>query len=392
MNKRISITGVLSCLLSIFIILLPFEEALASSAGTILKMIGILISAICIIVAIKEDKIKLNIIQVLVSLWIVFGILSYFWSSSTYWWIYFSKTYINLILMFIAITIVPAKYYKIDLIKKSLIIGALIASIIIIISPNASHFTDEGRRTIMLFGTVLDPNVVCAIISLGIFASLNYLIEIKSKRVYKKYIVCIFVMLLGVLFTGSRGGLLSVGVIFIVWILLNFKSSIPKRYIFIILISIVFVVVITISIIPEELISTRFTFENLIGLNEIKTGAHSRYKIWSFVPNLFFESPFVGYGLGNFMQAMAGVYKSAASHNMYLLLLIEGGLFGALLFIIAIIITIKKLYKNKLYNDLCIFMLVLMICLSLDGIMYKFLWVTWAIVIISLKELKEKNG
>ena len=61
------------------------------------------------------------------------------------------------------------------------------------------------------------------------------------------------------------------------------------------------------------------------------------------------KSPIIGYGSGNFFSAIATVYKECASHNMYILLLVEEGLVGLLIFGCGLFGIFKQLYKKQLF-------------------------------------------
>ena len=108
---------------------------------------------------IKGNRIifRKDFITIMITLWILLGIISIFWVSSFSWWSYFLKIYISQYVLFIFISSLPNGYIDLSLIEKGFILGAIIAAMIMIISPSSSHYTDEGRRTIMLFGTTLDP-------------------------------------------------------------------------------------------------------------------------------------------------------------------------------------------------------------------------------------------
>ena len=170
-NKK----NIINYCLFLYVVFLPFEEALASSIGSILKIFGMIIIFFSFFELIKGNRIifRKDFITIMITLWILLGIISIFWVSSFSWWSYFLKIYISQYVLFIFISSLPNGYIDLSLIEKGFILGAIIAAMIMIISPSSSHYTDEGRRTIMLFGTTLDPNVLSGVMSLGLFSSIN---------------------------------------------------------------------------------------------------------------------------------------------------------------------------------------------------------------------------
>ena len=78
--------------------------------------------------------------------------------------------------------------------------------------------------------------------------------------------------------------------------------------------------------------------------------------------DLFKSSPIIGIGLGSFMH-----YETLITHNDYLLILAEQGLFGIILFLTILINFVKKAYKVYLFErtpiNICMFFTILGICL-----------------------------
>ena len=106
------------------------------------------------------------------------------------------------------------------------------------------------------------------------------------------------------------------------------NTDTKKKSIYLILFALVafFVMV---AILPTDLIESRFSRETILGLNERELGSHNRYDIWLAACELFTKSPIWGFGCGNFINSIALIYsRQCAAHNMYILLLIEGGLIG----------------------------------------------------------------
>lgn len=388
-KNMINLKKIINYFLFLYIIFLPFEEALASSFGSIMKLFGmVIISASFIYLIINnEKKVKINIIIILIIFWFLFSGISIIWSESIQWWSYFMKIYLSQFLLFLSLSFLPDNIIDLSLMEKSFIISGLVAAVVLIVFPSGSHYTDEGRRTIIMFGNTLDPNVLSGVMSLGLFCAVKKIFN-------KQYILssCIFTGLIffGILLTGSRGGLIASVLPIIVGVFVYKKSlkDIPKLVFFIIVILIIGYF--SLDLLPDELITNRFNFNILFGQNEIETGSHSRYKIWSYAIPLIYKKLFFGYGTGNFFTAIASVYRMAASHNMYILIAVESGIIGIFLFFLPIFILIRKLIKKNKITELMLMSSILILGLTLDSITYKYFWLGYIyIYLICKKELNE---
>ena len=87
---------IINYFLFLYVVFLPFEEALASSIGSILKIFGIVIIAMSFLVLCKNNKIKIRMdfVTGMITIWMVYGIISLFWISSFQWWSYFFRIYL----------------------------------------------------------------------------------------------------------------------------------------------------------------------------------------------------------------------------------------------------------------------------------------------------------
>lgn len=368
--KRVSKT--ISYLLALYCVLMPFEEALASSLGSILRLVGIVL-IIVILGKYYKKGIYIHKFNSSIVLWLIYMIISFAWASDIHWWSYFLRIYIVQIILLNIIELVPI--YAIDLkaVEKALIIGAFFAASILILFPTASGFTDEGRRTIMLLGTTLDPNVVASIILLGVQIALKNFFENKIHR-YIDFLIAAWLMV-GVLFTGSRGVLMAFIGGFAVEICMKLsRRGERKKAVGLLIVALLSVGIIR-GFLPENLLETRFSSSTILGLNEYQSGSHNRYTIWEHAIILIKRNPVFGYGCGNFFSAIATVYRTCASHNLYILLLVEGGIIGFGLFMSYIAKLLKNLSRFHDTSRIALLVTVLIMSCSLDSITYKYFWI-----------------
>ena len=360
-----------SYLLALYCMLMPFEEALASSLGSILRLVGMLL-IVLIFWGYYNNGIFIHKFNSPIALWLIYMIISVAWVSDFHWWAYFMRIYIVQIILLNMIELVPIEYINLTIVENAMIMGGFLAAAILILFPTASGFTDEGRRTIMLLGTTLDPNVVASIILLGVQISLKRFFEKK----YRRYIfLCLAIwLILGVLFTGSRGALIAFVSGFVVELCMKLmRQGERKKAISILGIALITVVAIR-GFLPENLLETRFSASTILGLNEYKSGSHNRYTIWEHAFTLIKRNIIVGYGCGNFFSAIATVYRTCASHNLYILLLVEGGVIGFGLFIYYIVSLLRNLRKYHDTSSIALLITILVMSFSLDSITYKYFW------------------
>lgn len=380
--------SVLSMLLFLYCAFLPFEEALATSFGSVLRWLGILIIGYCI-VRYHSYRVNVRKFRLLApfALWMVFSVLSIVWSKDIDWWIYFTMIYV-MQLVFVVFVVAYYKRINITYMQNGLIVGATVASAILTFAPQISEFTEDGRRTVIVFGQELDPNIVASIIMLGAFACLGRIFS-KEKR-KNIYTVLLIFLTVGILFTGSRGALISFVVGFGLLLFLKMKNKENRKYVLILIVIAIISVIIALNFMPEELLSSRFSKETLFGVDEYERGSHNRYTIWLHAFELFIKSPIIGYGSGNFFSAITTVYRECASHNMYILVLIEEGIIGLAIFGYGLINIVVQLYKKHLYTSLAMFTSVCVMAMTLDSITTKYFWVALTITIISINSSKQE--
>lgn len=359
-------------LLCIYCLLLPFEEAFASSIGSINRIVSIVLIIYVLIVYNKHFRIDKTYIPLVV--WFFYMLISIIWSSSFDWWLYFIQKYLFLIAFVLFVDFIPVKKINIKLVKWSMIFAGIIASLLLFFLPTASSYSDEGRRTIILLGSTIDPNILASIILLGVHLSLEFFF---NKQCRLLLTILIFgVQLLGVLYTGSRGALIAFVIGTLIEFLYRFGGERKQRgKNFRILILGATLLAGIVLILPENLTEARFSKETLLGLNELSLGSHNRYTIWQHGLELFVKKPIFGYGCGNFFSAIETVYIQCASHNLYVLLLVEGGIIGFIIFTAFIVRLLKEQISIKNFTMIGLLFTVLAMGLSLDSLIYKYFWV-----------------
>lgn len=366
---------IITFLFVLYCMLMPFEEALAFGFGSILKIVGTLIIAFCFLCYINRKPSK-TIVPLLY--WLIFMLLSYLWCDSTNYWAAFMTIYIGQVALLFSLELVDIRDFNFKWISVGLVLTGCVASYVLVEFPATSMLTDEGRRTIMINGSSLDPNIVAATIILGLHIATNYFLTKSNKMLKLLYGGIALFMLYGILLTGSRGALIAFIASFALKFFLEGKmdSHVRKKALYLMLFAVIAFYAMT-AILPDDLMETRFSEKTILGLNEREEGSHNRYDIWLAAAKLFCKSPIWGVGCGNFINSIGLVYfRQCAAHNLYVLQLIEGGILGFTLLFKYIKSIWKSLMKHRDYLTLSILAATLFMSLSLDAIPYKFFWVT----------------
>lgn len=377
MNKR----TIISTLLFLYCLFLPYEEVIITPVGSLLKIIGLITMTVVIIF---KRHFFIQKKWMLIIIWLLINLVSVIWVDSFEWWLYFFSIYVSQIAFALLIAHIPLEWVNQNIVKSGFIIGACIASIILIFFPNTSIYTSDGRRTLIIMDANMDPNILAMILLIAVFLVLT----IENHKI--KYAV-IVLLVIGIFCTGSRGVMIAMICSMSMLVLNGLKNKMRRtNSIFIIILALMSIHIVW-KYMPTDLISARFSIETILGLNEYNKGVHNRYTIWLHSWKLFCEKPLIGYGCGNFFSAIKGVYRECAAHNLIVLELVELGLIGSFPMFCFLISILRDLRVTRQWNMFYMLISVYIVALSLDTLMYKYFWMTLIFVNWIIRENKGKN-
>ena len=199
------------------------------------------------------------------------------------------------------------------------------------------------------------------------------------------YVIILGMILFSIILSGSRGGMLGVGVIFTVYFLLSKKKVDYLTFVIPLLI-------LTISLAPG-------VFLDRWG-NAAETGGAGRLPIWHVGLMALEKYWLTGAGLANYPNAYtefvdySSVYVGVgrAAHNIYLGMFVELGIIGFILMIIGFVKHYKAIDKVSFYSsnryDIDSIMLkasfwsLLVASFFLDTFWYKQIWLLWMLIMI----------
>lgn len=309
-------------LLLVYISLLPVSTALSNIiiSSSLQSMVAILFLAVSVVEILISGQIRINNGLLPVYVYFLYMISTGIWNSA------FSLDWYSMQLMvtfFIIISLSIRKYsdVEIKIIKLAFYFSICVAWI----SSLFFSFFHGGRMYIEI-SSLMDPNDFATGLAMSFALCLT---ELMHKRKVILNVICLISLLAIVYFTGSRGGLLTLLVIIFVWVV-SLKGA--KKYI--LLGSIIAAAAIVfgcaeLGIGPSML--QRFSITALIA-----SGGTGRSDIWKAALEHFSKQDvfhmLFGNGLGSFADTVKYVQVGHdyryESHNMFINILIEGGITG----------------------------------------------------------------
>ena len=212
-----------------------------------------------------------------------------------------------------------------------------------LVTANPSWLVDAGGRTLVrAFGLFPDPHMLAFFLGMAL-PLCAALIIIEKKR-------WIFAGLFGLIaltlaLTFSRGGYLGITLALAFFIVFGWRRFETKARTFFVSLAFLFLAIFLIFGSP---VFSRF----LSSFDASEGSAQGRLIIWQQSLTLFEQSPVMGVGLGNYSSALnfgESYRNSVTAHNLYLDLLVEGGVF-LLFFWLAFLAIIFKQGKALLQD------------------------------------------
>jgi hypothetical protein len=374
--------------LLLFIFLLPSEVLIISTSfGSVHRYLGMAITFVWLIQLMVSRR--SFIFRKRSLFYLAFFALSWFsllWASMPYLGFQYAITYIQLAFLLIIMLDQINSLTRMKQIIVSLAAGGILSVVIFYLFGSFDQF---GRFSpVSVGGPGLATYGYPLAFSVTILGALAILSKGKLRvTVFLGFIVSLF-PLIG---TGLRGALLAMvtGLGAIGYFL---KSK--KRHVFIntMLIVLIFFgsifLLVEFSILPPNLI------RHLTISDMISSGGSNRLKIWQIALDVSTQNRILGLGLnqfGNYVYGQ-GLYISAVSvHNDYLSTLVNLGVVGAFVLILAELITVIYLIKIRQYvqsKDIAWYGVLVALIFSsivaqnfIDALVYKYIWVIRAIVI-----------
>lgn len=381
-------TNITIFIIAIYCALMPLENVLdASLGGSVNKYVGLLAILLIFLKQLKVCELSINKYKHLpLMLFCLLCLTSYLWrfqdSGSVYRSIIFNMTVFTIILLQYPLTYKDRR----DIFHFCIFVG-IVLSIMIILGRGIATASNtlDARSTIIIAGNAADENNLA--VSIGITALMALFLGIQSNKKIKKilYFLLVLIILLAILFTGSRGGLLA----FIVGAaVLIYKLNDGIKPSKIIGISVLFVILGFISqfFLSKDML-TRFSVASVI-----EGKGTGRFTIWGNALKIFGESSLFrqlfGYGIGAFSKVYGSYHVLAyAAHNDLFEVLIDLGILGLIVYLILLI----RLYKISKSDPmkLALLSMVLAASMSMEQLVKKMFWLAIYFVLVTTYDEEE---
>lgn len=287
-----------------------------------------------------RKKIVFNSFLIVYSLFIIFSLVSVFFSINSGIAIKKIQTLVSLGILMLSFINYIDSLDKLHKLMKYFVYSGFIASIYIILITDFTSITRFGSE----LGNV---NAIGMILGISSVFCFYFILENK----YYKFIPVLLIITIIIFLTGSRKSLLFLVFTLIILIFSKREKKLGNN-IKILILSAVFILIILYAIynVPIFYLIIGKRMENMMdfvfGEGTMEGSINTRFKMIQMGWEWFKERPLFGYGINNYRLLLGEeVGRVTYSHNNIIELLVGIGLFGTIIYYLAHIIVIKDLYK-----------------------------------------------
>jgi len=234
--------------------------------------------------------------------------------------------------VYVVAVMYPFRQPEVDWVKRAIMLSGVLTGILILyLYASQITFMDSVRASLVLGERVADPNHTAASLLLPFSLFLSATLSVRRIKL-SSHILPLGILFAVIVLSGSRGGLLGLAVAVISLFIMHFGQHWKQK---------MKVVAVTVGgavagwlmwpLLPVEL-TQRFLLAEIIA-----GGGSGRLDIWTVGISAWLANPIVGYGFGSF-GAIHTLWEGswAVAHNIYLQLLVEMGIVGLVLLLIAL--------------------------------------------------------
>jgi hypothetical protein len=198
----------------LFIFVIPFEDSVVSSVGSVARMIGVLAFASWLVVLAISDRIrKPNAYIVTCVLFLLWTALSILWSHSPAMTFSMIKTYTQLVLMALIVWNIYTSRWMVNYALWAYLLGAYISAIIVVRNFVAGAVFMEGLTVARYTAAGQDPNDLGVLLSIGVPIAI-WLGGTQKLNGFIRILVYSFIpmAIFSILLTASRTALIALAV------------------------------------------------------------------------------------------------------------------------------------------------------------------------------------
>ena len=316
-------------------------------------------------------------------LWLGYKFLSVLWTKDTTVFQLHYASQLGIIALLLCITTVKHSEESLVWIRRSLWLGSAIIGVLSLFM-SAPYDNVANRQVLTLFGQQNDPNNQAAFLLFGLAISMYYLLYQKKHRLV--HLAVIFINAYATLMTGSRAGLLSIGMILLVYLLTLYNPKTLKTYyqrIAVVVLLIAAASIVLITFLPADITERLLNFTDYVG-------GSNRERLWSHGLQMLNDPITLLFGAGWGSYKADGGFTSL--HNTFLSILCDTGILGFCLLFVPIGWILIKLLKAKHPLPISLFIAGIAPAFFIEAINKRFFWSAILYVYIAYNAyLKEKT-
>lgn len=297
--------------------------------------------------------------------WLGYKFLSLLWTTDYTIFKMHYITHLGVIALLVCITAVEDCEHCFLLVRNNLWLGSAVIGLLSLFMSK-SYEGEENRQVLTLFGQQNDPNNQAAFLVYGLAISLYFLLYEKKHRLLHIAVICINTY--ATLLTGSRGGLLSIGMIVLSYIITLYdKETLKSNFCKVIIIAILtlLLAVLIFMLLPEDIT------ERLFDLEGYEDG-NNRLGLWTHGLSLL-KNPIhlaMGAGWGAYVTGRGAL----SLHNTFLSILCDVGLLGFCLLFAPIVRATSAMLKKKNILPFSVFVAGMVPSFFIEAINKRFFW------------------
>lgn len=359
------------CLVILYFFICPCELVLNKAITSSTKYVGILIFAFWIIDILynfRNTQFDFAGHTKALLLWLGMCLLSLAWGNNSELTMPYLITYLEMGLLVILLIQVEWSEKEIRRFLFAYYFGSVCLSMAVMMFGETRFM---GRATIVFMGRNCDPNQVAANIIPGALISLYYSINGKIKKVYRLFSAFTFLLTIYTIFlTGSRGGLLGIGVGVLFTYFLQERGTNFNKFLYMLFFAAL--VWFALSLMPKETTDRILAFDTY---TDTYSNGENRLTIWRSLLKTFDAQWMIGHGVGGsiaYFVETVGIQRSV--HNTFLLVLYEVGIlgFGCFLFPYISMLFNNIRRRNSVFAGILLASLVS--AFFLDSLNFRYIW------------------
>lgn len=381
--------------MGLYVFLVPFDSVLALGGGggesaTLTRFAGVAVIALLFAEGTLTNKLKRPDAAVYgLVFFVLLGVVSLTWALDPGLGTKRISTALGLLLLYLVLSsyTVTAKEY--DLVCKIIVYSGVAATFYVLYTllSSGSDLAEIGRLSLSFEERETDENQFAFSLLIPFALALKYIFS-ERRNGYKLLNAAMFILIaFAVMLSGSRGGLLGILAIFLVFFF-GMRQSRKQRFV---LLGMIALLALIFSLLPE-MFWLRIT-------GAADTGGAGRTDIWTVAIAAFKHYFLSGAGLNNFPLAFSefvtlNPYQGnfRGSHNIYICIAVELGVLGIAFFAATVISHFRLLKSRSDYMSIALKASLAGILVSsffLDVIWRKPFWLLWMLIIMQHNQNKQ---